>query len=159
MHLGKSHLGVFMAVGSLEKTKNRKIKQQEKYSACHQKKNIEGTVKSCSGHYLPFKIITFERSENIFDVSSHLVQKKKKLFLDAEAKEGTLPGRALSLQILSAGSVDWRKATKATRHHIPTVPTWHQTSPTLLAKGQLTSDPQHVPGTTKPCQPSPKLFP
>lgn len=58
-------------------------------------KNTEGTVKSCSGHYLPFKIITFERSENIFDVSLHLVQKKE-LFLDAEAKEGTLPGRAFS---------------------------------------------------------------
>lgn len=52
--------------------------------------------RSCSGHYLPFKIITFERSENIFDVSLHLVQKKKELFLDAEAEESPLPDRAFS---------------------------------------------------------------
>lgn len=98
MHLGRSHLGVFTAVESLGSNKNRKIKNSRRSTQLVTRKK-EGTVKSCSEHYLPFKIISFERSKNIFDVSLHLVQTKivsRKEQTDAEARGGTVPGTIFS---------------------------------------------------------------
>lgn len=94
MCLGKSHLGVFIAVESLGNSKNRKIKNSRKSNQLVTRKK-EGTVKSCSGHYLPFKITSFERSKNIFDVSLHLVQTKIASIeeqTDAEARGATVHG-------------------------------------------------------------------
>lgn len=96
---GQKPLGSFHGSWKFEEKQKQENKTAGKVISLSPEKNTEGMVKSCSGHYLPFKIITFERSENIFDVSLHLAQKK--LFLDAEAKEGTLPGSAFSRCSLS----------------------------------------------------------
>lgn len=123
MHLSKSHLGVFIAVESLGNSKTRKIKNCRKNNQLVTSKK-EGTVKSCSGHYLHFKIIFFEKSESIFDVSLLLDETKffsRKEQTDAEARGGIVPGTPLLRRWLQC--LRTRGKHKGNHcHHNPTAP-------------------------------------